>query len=101
MRRAESVSRGEDVDESRFQVRVQPKAGRNDVRVVDGGLLRVTVTAPPERGKANEALVALLAKRLSVAKGDVRILRGHRARDKVIQVHGLSTEEVLKRLSAK
>ena len=82
-----------------LKVRVQPRAGRDDVEVVEGERLRVRVTAPAEAGKANEALVTLLARRLRVSKGSVTIVRGHRSRDKLVDVNGLTADEVLSRLS--
>ena len=82
-----------------LKVRVQPRAGRDDVEVVEGERLRVWVTAPAEAGKANEALVALLARRLRVSKGSVTIVRGHRSRDKLVDVNGLTVDEALSRLS--
>ena len=83
-----------------LKVRVQPRAGRDDVEVVEGERLRVRVTAPAEAGKANEALVALLASRLRVSKGSVTIVRGHRSRDKLVDVNGLTVDEALSRLSS-
>lgn len=56
------------------------------------------LTAPPVEGKANAALVALLAERLGVRKSDVAILRGQKGRDKLVEVAGLSEEEVARRL---
>ena len=82
-----------------LEVRVQPKASRNRVEVVGGVKLRVYVTAAPEAGKANEAVAALLAKRLGVAKGSIRIVKGHAARDKLLSIEGFTAEEVLARLS--
>ena len=80
-------------------VRVHSKARLNRVEVVDGPKLRVHVTAPPEGGKANDALVALLADKLGVPRRDVTITRGHGRRDKLVRVEGLDAEEVLARLS--
>ena len=50
--------------------------------------MNVRVSAPPEDGKANAALIALLAKRLRVAKSTVRIVSGKTARFKMIEVEG-------------
>ena len=82
----------------RIPVRVVPKARRNAVEVADDGSLRVHVTAAPEDGKANEALVSLLSKQLRVPKLSVRVVRGHRARNKVVEVDGLSAQEMVDRL---
>ncbi len=84
--------------EARLNLRVQPGAKRSEVVGVVGGVLRVRVTAPAQEGKANSALVELLAGLLGVPRGRVRILRGLTSRDKVIAVDGLDSEEVSKRL---
>ena len=82
-----------------FNIRVQPKAGRNSVEV-NGGKVTARVTAAPEGGKANDAVVALLAKRLKVAKGRVHIVRGHKARNKWLRIADMTAGEVFARLSA-
>ena len=81
-----------------FDIKVQPKAGRNSVEV-NGDKVTARVTAAPEGGKANDAVVALLAKQLKVAKGRVRLVRGHKARDKRLQIEDMTAGEVFARLS--
>ena len=81
-----------------LNIRVQPKARRNSIEVGDDGKVVVRVTTAPEGGKANDAVVALLAKQLGVAKGRIQIVRGHRARDKQVHIEGVTTEEVLTHL---
>lgn len=81
-----------------MQVRVQPKAKRNSIEV-DGQRVVVRVTAPPEDGKANDAVIALLAKQLGVARSRIQVVRGHRARDKQLRIEDLSAAEVFTRLS--
>lgn len=66
-------------------VRVTPRAARNAV-IADGPVLRVTVTVVPEDGKANAAVVKLLAKALGVAKSRLELVRGATARDKVFRI---------------
>ena len=82
-----------------LQVRVQPKARRNSIEVVDGSKLKVYVTTAPEGGKANDAVVALLAKSLGIAKGHIRVLRGHKSRDKLLDIEGLTEDQVIARLT--
>ncbi len=82
-----------------LHVKVHPKARRDSVQVIEGGSLKIDVTAPPEGGKANDAVIALLAKALGVAKSDVEIVRGLRSRDKLVRVHGLTDDELMARLS--
>ncbi|HEU5184961.1 MAG TPA: DUF167 domain-containing protein [Gemmatimonadaceae bacterium] len=79
----------------RFEVRVQPRASRNEVTGEREGALRVRLTAPPVEGAANDALIELLAKALHVAKRDVRIISGVTARTKVVEIDGVTAEHVL------
>jgi hypothetical protein len=76
-----------------LEVRVQPRANRNEVTVRDGRVL-VRVTAAPADGKANAAVCALLAKSLGVPKGAVRVQRGATSRDKVVSIDGMDEREV-------
>ncbi|WP_270728345.1 DUF167 domain-containing protein [Shimia sp. Alg240-R146] len=66
-------------------VRVTPKASRNAVVVQDDGI-RVYVTVVPEGGKANAAVMKLLAKEIGIAKSRLKLIRGDTARDKVFRV---------------
>lgn len=66
-------------------VRVTPKASRNKV-VCEDGIVRVYVTVVPEGGKANAAVVKLLAKALGVPKSRLILMRGATARDKLFRV---------------
>ena len=77
-----------------FEVRVAPRASRNRVIGIQDGALKVALTAPPVDGAANEALRKLLAKALGVAKSEVEILRGDRARIKLLRVQGVRASDV-------
>jgi len=72
----------------RFRVRVAPGARKAGVVGPHGGALKVRVQAPPERGKANREVCALLARHLGVALADVSVVAGHASRDKTIEVRG-------------
>ena len=61
--------------------------------------LCLRVTAPPEAGKANSAVVSLLAEHLGIAKSQVRMVRGQASRDKVVLIESLTPEEVRRGLS--
>ena len=83
-----------------LQVRVTPRAKRNAIELDDDGQIKVRVTAVPERGKANAAVIALIAKTLGLPKRSVEVVRGHNSRDKVIAVDGMGREEILGRLTS-
>lgn len=57
------------------------------------------MAAPPERGRANEALVGLLATTLDVPAGSIRVVGGRRGRAKVVEIDSLELEEVEQRLT--
>jgi uncharacterized protein YggU (UPF0235/DUF167 family) len=59
----------------------------------------VRVGAPPERGKANEAVLALLAEVLAVPRSSVALVSGGRSRDKVVELAGLEPDEIDRRLA--
>lgn len=82
----------------RIQVRVQPGASRNEIVGFEGEVLRIRLTAPPVEGKANKALIALLADALRVGKSRIEIVSGHSSRQKVIEVRDLEEEEIRARL---
>lgn len=83
----------------RLRVRVRPGARDERLRGWHGdGSLRIEVTAPPEGGRANEAVVRLLAGILGVRRGDVAVIQGHAARSKVIEVQGLGEPELRERI---
>ncbi|MBT4126865.1 MAG: YggU family protein [Chloroflexi bacterium] len=85
---------------SRITVRLQPRASRDEILGLnDDDALRVRVKAPPIDGAANEALVKLLAKALGVRKGSVRLVSGATARNKIIEVEGLTAGELKTRLT--
>lgn len=71
-------------------VRVVPGASVDAIRGIHGDALRVAVRAAPERGRANQAVLALLARALGVKKSTVRIVSGHTSRNKRVRVDGLS-----------
>ena len=80
-----------------IEIHVQPKASRNRI-VTQDGKVKVYVTAAPERGRANEAVVEALAGRLGVPKRAVSLISGERSRTKLLAIEGLSEAEVLRRL---
>lgn len=84
-----------------LNIRLQPRARRNEIVGVRDGALVVRVTAPPVDGKANGALCKLLAKALGVAPSTVAVVRGQSSRDKVVRVDGVDAEVALERLAGR
>lgn len=80
-------------------VRAQPGAKRDAILGARAGALRVAVTAAPERGKANEAIVKVLAGALGCRRSQITILIGETARDKRFLVEDLGPDEVRTRLA--
>jgi uncharacterized protein len=76
--------------------------GGSQARVVGrhGDVWKIRVTAQPEAGKANAAVVRLLADTLRLAERDVTLVSGHGARDKVVALAGIEAEETERRLSS-
>lgn len=71
-----------------LDVRVIPRAARDELAGTRDGRLLVRVTAPPLDGRANTAVCALIAKRAGVPKGAVSVVRGDRSRDKRVRIDG-------------
>ena len=79
-------------------VKVVPRSSKSSIDGWQAGTLKVRVQAPPVQGKANAALLALLAETLGIGKGQIEIVGGQTARTKMIRVHGLSADQVRMRL---
>lgn len=79
-------------------MRVAPGASREKIVGLHGDALKVAVREPPEKGRANEAVERLLAAALRVRRGDVKVVRGHASRDKVVLVRGLREADLRARL---
>ena len=80
-------------------VRVLPRSSRNEMRLESEGL-RVSLTAAPVEGAANEALITLLAEKLRLPKRQLQVARGATSRQKVMAIEGLAVEEFWRRLEA-
>lgn len=81
-----------------LEIKAVPNAPRNAVVGWLGAALKVKVHAPALEGRANEALCAFLADALGVPRRAVTLLRGDKARQKVVAIAGLDRAEVVRRL---
>lgn len=79
-------------------VRAQPGARRAGVQGEHAGALKVAVTAPPEDGRANQALVEVLRKELGVKRSQVELIGGQSSRDKRFLIRGMTRGELESRL---
>src|SRR5438445_3471518 len=78
-----------------FQVRVQPRASKDEIAGVMDGALKVRLRAPALEDRANESLCEYLAELLKTPKAAVRILSGHHSRSKRVEVRGVTEQQVL------
>ena len=83
-----------------FAVKVRPRAKKDAITGEIGDALKLSLTAPPVDGRANEACVEFFASLLKVPRSSVTIASGASSRRKVIRVAGLPAEEVRRWLAA-
>lgn len=82
-------------------VKVIPNAHNNAIEGVFEGILKVRIQAPPDKGKANEELIAFLAKTLHIPKSHFRLISGHSSRLKKLEIEGDPKEIMVKITSLK
>lgn len=85
---------------TRLRLRVSPGASRSGVVGRHGTAWKLRVAAPPENGRANDAVATLLASVLDVPKSGVLLVSGHGSRDKTVELYGLDLAEAERRLTA-
>ena len=79
----------------RLKLHVRPGAKRNGVSGVFGEALKVELQTPPVDGKANSALIKLLAKWLDIPKSSITLIAGESCRDKVIELKDINIENII------
>jgi len=84
---------------TRLRVRVSPGSGQATVVGRHGDGWKLRVAAAPERGRANDAVLDLLARTLDIPRRDVVLVSGSSARDKVVELSGLRPDEIERRLA--
>ena len=83
----------------RLQIHLQPRAARSRLVGRRGDTIKVQVHAPPVDGAANAALINLLAETCDVPRRAVRIVRGEKGRDKVVEIEDHNVSAALRRLN--
>ncbi len=84
---------------TRVRLRVSPGARSSELVGRHGEAWKVRVAAPPEGGRANEAVLDLLAERLALPRRSLSIVSGHTAREKVVRMEGIDRAEGERRLN--
>lgn len=83
-----------------LQLRVQPKASRNEIQRDEQWGYKIFLTAPPIDGEANEALRMFVSKKLGISKNCVSLVHGEKSRSKTIRIEGISKSILIARLSS-
>jgi uncharacterized protein (TIGR00251 family) len=85
----------------RLSLKVVPGSSRDEIVGWLGDSLKVKVKAPPEKGRANEAVIALLADRLGIDASSIAVVSGHGSPAKVVAVEGMDDETIRQAFHAK
>jgi hypothetical protein len=83
---------------AKLKVKVVPGASRSELSGWLGDTIKIRVSAPPENGRANSAVIALLAEELGVSGKTINITAGKGAQRKIIEIQGLSSSELMETL---
>jgi uncharacterized protein (TIGR00251 family) len=81
-----------------LRIKVVPKATKNEVVGWVGDTLKIRVTAPPERGKANDAVLETISLTLGLPRRNVHLIAGATGERKTVEINGLSEVELRARL---
>ena len=81
-----------------LNIKVLPNASSNSIEGWENERLRIRIRGVPEKGKANENLIAFLAKEFGICKSQIKILSGHTSRLKRLEIEGISEEQLKKLL---
>ena len=82
-----------------LRIKAVPGASRDTIAGLLGDQLKIRIIAPPEGGKANQAIIGLLCDRLDIPRRRIRVTSGHTARDKIVRIDGLDIAEARSRLA--
>lgn len=75
------------------KIKVIPKAAQNALAGWENDILKIRLRAVPEKGEANETLIAYLSKLLDIPKSRIHLVRGHHSRHKLLEIEGMTEDE--------
>ncbi|NJD55206.1 MAG: YggU family protein [Nitrospirae bacterium] len=76
-----------------LDVKVEPRSSKKGISgIMDGHIVKVKLTAPPVEGSANEQLIEVLAEELCIKKSQVRVVRGHTSKRKIVEITGVEPD---------
>jgi uncharacterized protein len=78
----------------RLNVYIQPRASKTELAGMHDGVVKIRIAAPPVENAANRALIDFVAQHLGIAKRSVRVLSGDTSRRKILELDGVTAEEV-------
>ena len=82
-----------------LSIRLHPGAKQNAITGLHDNALKIALNAPPIDGRANEALIAFLAERLTIPRAKITLIAGQTSRSKTLRITGKSAAEVVAALS--
>jgi len=85
---------------TRLRLRVSPGAGRAEIVGRHGDAWKVRVAAPPEQGRANAAVLRLVAETLALPRSAVTLVSGHGSRDKIVELAGMEPAHIARRFAS-
>ena len=88
------------MESTRLRLRVSPGASRAGIVGRRGDAWKIRVVAAPEGGRANDAVIRLLADTLSVPRDAVTLVSGHGGRDKIVELAGLGPSQIARRIAS-
>lgn len=73
-----------------IEIKVEPRSSQKGIAgVMDNNVLKVKLTSPPVQGAANEQLIEVIAEELKVKRSQVKVIRGHSSKRKVVEISGV------------
>ena len=73
-----------------IEIKVEPRSSQKAIAgVMDNNVLKVKLTSPPVEGAANEQLIELLSEELKIKKTEIKVIRGHASKRKVVEISGV------------